>query len=305
MAWSDWQHQSPPADLPLAPLYRINYKKLVAGNAAEIERLFAACKDTGFFYLDLENEPILKNVDEQFEIGEEFYKVPGFPKVDSAGNKDWTEFINVKALDIIDGDDDRAMRGPDILNHRKPQLRAFVERGHGILTTTTQLRFTCSTPTWGPDITPISFVAHTDATALTLLFNQTSGLQILPAEAQTDDEWLWVRPLPGHVIVNVGDAMSILSNQQFKSNRHRVVRPWGQEAQLKRFSVLNTLRPDDDATMAGISTDGHCLPRPDGRKPATGLEWSISKFRAVHVGKGLVQDPTRVEVATDGKIFGY
>lgn len=56
----------------MATLLRIIYKDLIAADAAEIERLFVACKDTGLFYLDLQNEPILKNVDEQFAIAEEF-----------------------------------------------------------------------------------------------------------------------------------------------------------------------------------------------------------------------------------------
>lgn len=72
MAWPDSEPLLPPADHALATLFRISYKKLVAAHAAEIERLFVACKDIGFCYLDVQNGPILKNVDEQFAIAEEF-----------------------------------------------------------------------------------------------------------------------------------------------------------------------------------------------------------------------------------------
>lgn len=221
------------------------------------------------------------------------------------------------------------MNAPDMLNQRKPQLRAFVNSGHDVLTplltclegpwqlppgaltpmhttgrsSMTQTRITCAPPSWGPKITPISLLAHTDASSLTLLFNQQSGLQILSAEAETDG-WLWVQPTPGHAIINIGDAMSIFSNQQFKSTRHRVVRRWGEEAQFKRFSVLYFSRPNDDAIMAGIGTEGQHFPRPDERKPVTGVEWGDAKFHAIMKGRGFGQDPNRKEVATMEKSLG-
>lgn len=51
------------------------------------------------------------------------------------------------------------------------------------------------------------FTAHSDADALTILFqlNDTEGLQI-----RKDGRWVPVRPLPNAFIVNVGDIMEVL-----------------------------------------------------------------------------------------------
>lgn len=69
--------------------------------------------------------------------------------------------------------------------------------------------------------------------------------------------------------------------------------------------MLYFLRPKDDAIMAGTGTEGQALSRPDGKKSALGGEWGDAKFHAIMKGRDFVQDPTREEVATDGKIFGY
>lgn len=51
----------------------------------------------------------------------------------------------------------------------------------------------------------IALGKHTDFGSITILFNQLGGLQILPPGE--DPQWTFVRPLPGHCIVNLGDAM--------------------------------------------------------------------------------------------------
>lgn len=42
-----------PEDVPIAPLLRISLSKLTRGNQEEVERLWKACCELGFFYLDL------------------------------------------------------------------------------------------------------------------------------------------------------------------------------------------------------------------------------------------------------------
>ena len=37
------------------------------------------------------------------------------------------------------------------------------------------------------------------------------------------DKWQYVKPIPGHAICNIGDAMTIFSGGLLKSNLHRVV----------------------------------------------------------------------------------
>lgn len=52
-------------------------------------------------------------------------------------------------------------------------------------------------------------IQHTDFGTVTLLVNVLGGLKILtPGKAPIDQqEWLYVRPIPGCLVVNLGDAV--------------------------------------------------------------------------------------------------
>ena len=98
--------------------------------------------------------------------------------------------------------------------------------------------------TWGPGSndpppkseaeTQITTYAHTDFGSVTLLFNWLGGLQI---ENQATGGWDWVRPIPGHAIYNMGDALVRFSGGQLKSGRHRVLAAPGDQSHLDRYSV--------------------------------------------------------------------
>nr|XP_010914990.1 gibberellin 3-beta-dioxygenase 1-like [Elaeis guineensis] len=67
----------------------------------------------------------------------------------------------------------------------------------------------------------IGLAAHTDSSLLTVLYqSSTSGLQVLRPDPA---RWVTVPPLPGALVVNVGDLSHILSNGQFRSVLHRAV----------------------------------------------------------------------------------
>ncbi|KAA8541849.1 hypothetical protein F0562_023001 [Nyssa sinensis] len=66
----------------------------------------------------------------------------------------------------------------------------------------------------------MGLAAHTDSTLLTILHqNNTSGLQVLRERTG----WVTVPPLPGTLVVNVGDLLHILSNGLYTSVLHRAV----------------------------------------------------------------------------------
>ena len=61
--------------------------------------------------------------------------------------------------------------------------------------------------------------SHTDLQCFTLLWqDEVGGLQILSPEGQ----WLMAQPMPGTLVVNIGDYMMRLTNDRFKSTVHRV-----------------------------------------------------------------------------------
>jgi isopenicillin N synthase-like dioxygenase len=61
---------------------------------------------------------------------------------------------------------------------------------------------------------------HTDTLGLTFLLHvdDTPGLQI-----KRGGRWFPVRPLPGALVVNVGDVLEVLTNGAYASVQHRVV----------------------------------------------------------------------------------
>jgi isopenicillin N synthase-like dioxygenase len=88
---------------------------------------------------------------------------------------------------------------------------------------------------------------HTDFGSVTILFNRLGGLQVLPPGADAD--WVYVRPLPGHAIVNLGDAMVKFTNGLLRSNIHRVVSPPGEQADCTRYSLVYFARPEDNVPL--------------------------------------------------------
>ncbi|KAB2040002.1 hypothetical protein ES319_D02G049800v1 [Gossypium barbadense] len=60
---------------------------------------------------------------------------------------------------------------------------------------------------------------HSDTDFLTVLLqDQIGGLQVL-----YEDQWLDVPPVPGALVINVGDLLQLITNDKFKSVEHRVL----------------------------------------------------------------------------------
>lgn len=66
----------------------------------------------------------------------------------------------------------------------------------------------------------MGLAAHTDSTLFTILYqNNISGLQV----HQEGGGWVTVPPLPGGLVINVGDLLHILSNGLYSSVLHRAL----------------------------------------------------------------------------------
>lgn len=84
--------------------------------------------------------------------------------------------------------------------------------------------------------------AHTDYGCVTLLWQDDRG----GLEVQTrDGEWISAPPVPGALVINVGDLLQHWSGGRYVSNLHRVVNRSG----LERYSIATFFDPNYKAVV--------------------------------------------------------
>nr|QCQ83072.1 putative gibberellin 2-beta-dioxygenase 8 [Ambrosia artemisiifolia] len=89
---------------------------------------------------------------------------------------------------------------------------------------------------WGMDV-------HTDSSVVTILNQfEVGGLQILSPK---DNAWIDAKPIPNTLIVHLGDMMQAISNDKYKSVKHRVL----VNSEKERFSIGYFVFPGDDCVI--------------------------------------------------------
>lgn len=115
------------------------------------------------------------------------------------------------------------------------------------------------TPTMPPEPGQLWAGAHTDYGSITLLFqDDAGGLEVKNKQG----EWISAPPVPGAVVVNIGDLLQRWSNDIFRSTEHRVKmientapQTASQAAlQTERYSVVFFCQPDFKAEIACMPT---------------------------------------------------
>ncbi|KAF2114107.1 putative oxidoreductase [Lophiotrema nucula] len=151
-----------------------------------------------------------------------------------------------------------------------------------------QIRFV-KAPPQEPNLKGVALGEHTDFGSVTVLFNRLGGLQVrLPdyidaippathgissiEQQLCNDGWAYVRPLPGHCIVNLGDALVKFSDGKLRSNIHRVVAPPGEQAKLTRYSLVYFCRPEDDVVLQSMVEGGQ-----EDEEKVTAKEWILRR----------------------------
>ncbi|KAM0990039.1 hypothetical protein ACFX13_008715 [Malus domestica] len=127
-----------------------------------------------------------------------------------------------------------------------------------------------------PDRT-VGIRAHTDPGIITVLLqNHVPGLQV-----RHGNEWLDVKPVPGGLIINVGDLLQIISNGEYTSVQHRVLaNPW-KEARISVVIFFN---------LSKWREDGYCGPLPEllsPEKPPVYRDFTAQEFLGNFYGKGI------------------
>ncbi|TFK83382.1 Clavaminate synthase-like protein [Polyporus arcularius HHB13444] len=204
------------------------------------------------------------------------YKSVGTNVIDEKGTRDTTEAMDVAQDDVL--------AYPEAVHHTYPVtvrenmdavLRPFVEKSMDINMTFLSImddrlgmpqgtlasfnkpedvngstvRLIRAAPALNPDAQ--TFVtAHTDFGSLTLLHNRLGGLQVLVPGVET---WQYVKPLEGHIICNIGDALHFFTGGILRSNIHRVIPPPKEQVKLERWSLVFFTRPNFDAPLRPLS----------------------------------------------------
>ncbi|KAI0751882.1 Clavaminate synthase-like protein [Daedaleopsis nitida] len=276
-----------PDDVPTHPLLVIDYQLILADDQAEVDKLWKAATELGFWYL--KNHGVDEEVNAMFDVGEETlalpleeklpfeqgdqgfsfgYKAAGVYLTDESGTRDVTQFLNISKDDALAWPVPTRRTYPHTVNARmESAVKPFVEKSmrinhhlidvlndrlglpKGVLAEFHQagMHSGCTarvihTPPFVDDDEKIFLTAHTDFGSLTFLHNRLGGLQVLPPGS---DKWFYVRPLPGHAICNIGDALNIFSGGILRSSIHRVVPPPKAQARYERWSLVYFTRPND------------------------------------------------------------
>ncbi|XP_047308396.1 1-aminocyclopropane-1-carboxylate oxidase homolog 6-like [Impatiens glandulifera] len=128
-----------------------------------------------------------------------------------------------------------------------------------------------------PDLT-VGLIPHTDPGIITLLLaNQIGGLQV----KHGDDGWVDVKPLPGGLIINIGDFLQIVSNGEYKSVQHRVLANTSKEPRISVVEFFNLTKwrdSDKYGPLSEILTD---------EKPAIYRDFTQEEFMQNFYSKGL------------------
>ncbi|XP_039163316.1 1-aminocyclopropane-1-carboxylate oxidase homolog 4-like [Eucalyptus grandis] len=125
-----------------------------------------------------------------------------------------------------------------------------------------------------PNLT-VGFTSHTDSGVITLLLqDQIGGLQV-----KHGDEWVDLAPVPGALVVNIGDILQIMSNDEYKSGDHRVLANPSQEP---RVSIAVFFYPNNHEKEFGpfpelVSSD----------KPAAYRQFTFDEYMRRFFTKGL------------------
>ncbi|KAE9406691.1 Clavaminate synthase-like protein [Gymnopus androsaceus JB14] len=246
------------------------------GAEEDVENMF----DMGAETMNLPMEEKMKY--EQGDEGSSFgYKAAGTNATDASGTPDKTEFINVAKDDALAWPKQARRAYPSTVNDRMestiiPFVKKSIEINDTILSIfNTKLGLPEGTlqklhpldEYSGSEARTIkvpknfpaekqALGAHTDFGSLSFLHNRLGGLQVLPPGI---DEWQYVKPVPGHAICNVGDALTLLSGGILRSNIHRVFPPPGAQASFERWSQVFFTRPENSVVLRSLSEESSMI----------------------------------------------
>ncbi|XP_050130733.1 1-aminocyclopropane-1-carboxylate oxidase homolog 4-like isoform X1 [Malus sylvestris] len=125
-----------------------------------------------------------------------------------------------------------------------------------------------------PDLT-VGLTSHSDPGVLAVVLqDRMGGLQV-----KYGDGWVDVKPVPGALVINVGDFLQIVSNGEYRSVDHRVLANSSREPRVSIAVFFNVSRRDDSY--------GPLPELVSPEKPALYRQFTLSEFMQRFFNKGL------------------
>ncbi|KAG8162525.1 hypothetical protein KVR01_008290 [Diaporthe batatas] len=325
-----------PDDIPTASMSTISLATLRSGGEEAAKSLLAACRELGFFQLDLDGDVLglemMKDIDQLFVVGKVIMNLPSAVKTQylhdaprsflgfkprggaktETDEPDRFEWLNLGQDSLMGASAQQPV--PPLVQSHLALFTSFLKHGQSIVATisstiATQLGLPPDTfaslqdpskPSGtvirlikafaSPDPTDLrtSMIHHTDFGTITLLANVLGGLQILaPGKSPGDDSgWLWVRPRPGFLVVNLGDAMVQWTGGLLRSNVHRIRYAPGAQRFHDRFSLALLVRPERNASMRRLIGEEQ---EDEEEKALTAWEWEVKKTMSYTRGEAVAE----------------
>ncbi|EMD39822.1 hypothetical protein CERSUDRAFT_92312 [Gelatoporia subvermispora B] len=276
------------------------------GSEHEVDEMFDV--GTDIMRLPLEEKVKFEQANDGSIAG---YKSPGANTIDDKGTGDLNEYIVIMKDDILAWPNVMHRAYPEPANaHMEGAIRPFSRKAIEVnLTVLNVLNEKLALPDGTlaglhrPEVRSqdaVKFVnvqplfrtvsedtvlvpGHTDYGSLTFLHNRLGGLQI---QMPGSEGWLYVKPIPGHAVYNIGDAMAIMTAGLLRSCIHRVVLPPGEQSRYERQSLVYFTRPEDTVILrplAGSPIVADAVsknPEKDWDKGVTSQEWIARRAKA-------------------------
>jgi len=112
-----------------------------------------------------------------------------------------------------------------------------------------------------------------------------------------NNEWKWVKHVPGGITCNAADTLSFLTKGYLKSTVHRVVRPPADQANLERLGLFYFVRPGNDVPMVpapspvlireGYLSENEAAAEEQNPDIVKGLEYVRARVKNVHTRKSM------------------
>jgi len=269
----------------------------------EVQGMFDLGAET--MALPLEEKMKFEQGDDGLSFG---YKKAGANAVDATGTLDTVEFLNVAKDDALAWPKRARRSYPHTVNARmentiSPFVRKSLEVNNTILEVFnerlslppgTLLRLHAMGEFSGSEARVIrnpptsesskqAIGSHTDFGSLSFLHNRLGGLQVFVPGAES---WQYVKPIPGHAICNLGDAMAIFSGGILRSNLHRVLPPPGVQSNLERWSIVFFTRPGNSVVLRALVDESQMIDHAVAGTPekkfetgSTALDWFSRRIR--------------------------